>query len=72
MAPAFADATRQQLDQIKGLLTRLGELQSLTFKGVGPAGGDIYEVAFAGGKLEIRIMVTPDGVIQGASIRPAS
>jgi len=70
MSPGLAAVTRQQLTGLQGLLTGLGALQSVTFKGVGPQGADIYEVAFAKGKTEWRIVVTADGVIQSVNLRP--
>jgi hypothetical protein len=71
MSPEFAEATRQQLPQLHGLMDRLGELRSLKF--VGPAmGGDAYEVTFANGALVMSMMLGPDGKIAGSAIRPAA
>jgi hypothetical protein len=46
-------------------------MQSLTFKGVGPAGPDIYLVKFENGSLEYRIWMGSDGKIESANVRPA-
>src|SRR6185369_658377 len=46
MSPGLAGATRQQLPQLQSTVKELGAIQSLTFKGVGPAGPDIYTVKF--------------------------
>ena len=70
MADNLAAVTRQQLPQLQAIVTRLGAVQSVTFKGVGPAGADIYEVKFENGSLEYRISLGPDGKVQGAGIRP--
>jgi hypothetical protein len=70
MIPAFADATRQQLPRIQSRLASLGQLKSVTFKGVGPGGADIYEVMFANGGLEWRIALAADGKIVGIGMRP--
>jgi hypothetical protein len=71
MNPQFAEATRQQLPQLRGMIGRLGELKSLKF--VGPAmGGDAYEVTFANGALVMSMMLGPDGKIAGSAIRPAA
>jgi D-alanyl-D-alanine carboxypeptidase len=67
MSPELADATRHQLPAIQSLLAGLGALQAVTFKGVGPGGADIYEVAFANGKTEWRISMAADGKIEGVS-----
>jgi CubicO group peptidase (beta-lactamase class C family) len=72
MTPGLADATRQQLPQIMKALSGFGALQSLTFKGVGPGGADIYLVKFASGALEYRIWLAPDGKIENTNFRPPS
>ena len=69
MSTSLADATRQQLPRLQADFTELGALQSMTFKGVGPAGPDIYLVKFANGSLEYRIWLAPDGKIDGANLR---
>jgi CubicO group peptidase (beta-lactamase class C family) len=71
MSPGLAAATRQQLPQIQANIVRLGAVKTITFKGVGPAGADIYEVKFENGALEYRISVAADGKIEGALMRPA-
>ena len=64
MGAELADATRQQLPQVKSMLTQLGSVESLLFKGVGPGGADIYEVKFEHGSAEWRIMLGQDGKIE--------
>ena len=71
MTEAFANLTRQQLPQLKGMLNGFGALQSVTFKGVAPEGWDIYETVFEKNKMEFRIVLTPDGKTAGISLRPA-
>ncbi len=70
MSTAFADVTRQQLPDLKSGANQLGAVQSVTFKGVGPGGFDIYEVKFQNGMMECRIGLTPDGKIEGMGFRP--
>jgi hypothetical protein len=70
MSPAFAGVTRQQLPGLKSNIGQLGAVQSVTFKGVGPGGFDIYEVKFQNGLTEFRIGLTPDGKIEGIGFRP--
>jgi hypothetical protein len=43
--------------------------QSLSFKGVGPGGADIYEIKFDGGVIDWRILMAPDGNVAGVGIR---
>ena len=46
-----------------------GEVQSMSFTGVGPGGADIYLVKFEKGALEYRIWLTPDGKIDHTNFR---
>jgi CubicO group peptidase (beta-lactamase class C family) len=70
MSPGLANATREQLPQLRSTITELGALESLTFKGVGPMGPDIYEAKFEKGSLEYRISLAPGGKIESATVRP--
>jgi CubicO group peptidase (beta-lactamase class C family) len=72
MSSELALAIRQQLTQTQARLASLGELESLTFKGVGPGGADIYTAKFEHGALEYRIWLTEDGRIANANDRPPS
>lgn len=69
MTPQISAVIRQQLTQFQAAIVKLGALQSVTFKGVGPGGADIYTVTFAGGAQEWRIWLTPDGKIDNANFR---
>src|SRR5579883_607157 len=71
MSSQFADLTRRQLTQLQGQVAPLGTIQSVTFKSVGPAGPDIYDVKFEKGTLECRIWLAPDGKIDAVNFRPA-
>jgi len=55
MGPEPTEAVRYALPQIQSLLTPPGAPQSLQFKGVGPAGADIYEVTFEHGTVPWKI-----------------
>lgn len=70
MSPGLADVTRQQLPQLKAAITQLGAVEAVTFKGVGPAGADIFEVKFEHGLTEWRIMLESDGKVVSVSFRP--
>jgi CubicO group peptidase (beta-lactamase class C family) len=64
LSPVLANATRQQLPRLQRMLQGLGALQSISFKGVGPGGSDIYELKFANATIEGRILLSPDGIIE--------
>jgi CubicO group peptidase (beta-lactamase class C family) len=70
MSPGLANVTRQQLPQLKATIAQLGALESVTFKGVGPAGADIYDVTFEHGSTEWRIMLETDGKVASVGFRP--
>jgi hypothetical protein len=67
--PEFAALARQNAAQVEGLIESLGPIQSVTFKGVGPGGADIYEVKFDNGMVDWRIVLTADGKVAGVGIR---
>jgi CubicO group peptidase (beta-lactamase class C family) len=69
MSPGLADLTRQQLPQLKSIVAQFGALQSVTFKGVGQGGADIYEIQFEHSKTEWRIMLDPEGKTISISFR---
>ncbi len=69
MSPALADVTRRQLPKLQSTIGALGAVQSVSFKGVGQDGVDIYEVKFEHGSTEWRIVLGPDGKIEGVSFR---
>jgi bla regulator protein BlaR1 len=65
MEPMLADATRLQEEQILALMKQFGEVKTITFKGVGDAGWDSYEVQHANGRLNYRIVMATNGKIAG-------
>lgn len=71
MSPGLADAVRQQQPANDQILLKAGALKSITFKGVGPGGMDIYTVAFEHANEEWRIgPLGPDGKINGILFSP--
>lgn len=72
MAAEFAALTRRVLPDIQSEISKLGSMQSVTFKGVGPGGADIYLVAFEKGAQEWRIRLDADGKISGAGFEEAN
>jgi CubicO group peptidase (beta-lactamase class C family) len=63
MGSDLARETRRQLVQHEATIAKLGALQSLTFKGVGLAGPNIYLAAFEKGSLEWRVWMNLDGSV---------
>ena len=65
MGPGLAEATRQQLPQLKELFKEVGALKSLTFSKVLPDGTDMYLATFEHGQLECTISPLLDGKVTG-------
>ena len=71
MSPGLANVTRQQLTGLQSTIVGMGAMQSITFKGVGPGGADIYQVKFEKGSLDYRVWLSPDGKVESANFRPS-
>jgi serine-type D-Ala-D-Ala carboxypeptidase/endopeptidase len=67
--PEFAILARENASLVEGLIASMGALQSLTFKGVGPGGADIYEIKFDNGVIDWRIVLAADGKVASVGIR---
>lgn len=61
MSPTLAFITKLQLSDLHGAVNGWGALKSITFKGVGPGGADIYDVEFDNHATEWRILLGADG-----------
>jgi hypothetical protein len=71
MSEPLAAAIRERLASQRARLSAMGALQSLSFRGVGPGGSDIYDAVFAGGaQLEWRLELDHNDVVKGLSFGP--
>jgi hypothetical protein len=70
MSAQLADNVRRQIAQLHAMLTALGTVESVFFRGVGPGGYDIYGAKFAKGFAEFRILLGPDGTTEDMIFRP--
>ena len=70
MSPPLADHMRRQAAELHTMLTALGAVESIFFRGVGPAGYDIYGVKFAKGFAEFRLLIGTDGTVEDVAFRP--
>lgn len=69
MTPEVADITRQQLPFDQAIVTRLGALRAVSFRGVTALDSDIYVAQFANGSAEWRIGVR-NGTITKIALGP--
>ena len=70
MTSEVAAATRQQLPFNQAILSRLGALRAMSFRGVTSLGNDIYMAHFANGTAEWRIGLLKDGTIGRIALGP--
>lgn len=69
MSEPLAQLAREQLPIIVPELERMGEVETITFKGVGPDGFDVFDVRFEHGKLEWGLSQTSEGILTGLYLR---
>ncbi len=72
MSGPLAEAMKAQFDQISGMISSLGALQSLTFQNVEASGADTYVAKFLSGSLLISIALDPKGITTGMLLRPVT
>jgi hypothetical protein len=70
MTSEVAAQTRQQLPFNQAILSRLGALRAMSFRGVSSLGSDIYMAHFANGSAEWRIGLVKDGMIGRIALGP--
>jgi hypothetical protein len=70
MTPEAAGATRRQAELDQAILTKLGAVRAVSFRGVTPFDSDIYVVHFASGSAEWRIALANDGRIGRIALGP--
>jgi hypothetical protein len=70
MTSEVAAQTRQQLPFNQAIVSRLGALRAMSFRGVSALGSDIYIVQFANGSAEWRIGLVKDGTIGRIALGP--
>ena len=70
MTAEVAAQTRRQLRLNQAILSRLGALRAMSFRGVSSSGNDIYMAHFAGGTAEWRISLVKDRTIGRIALGP--
>jgi hypothetical protein len=66
----MAENVRRQIAPLHAMLSTLGAVESVFFRGVGPGGYDIYGAKFARGLAEFRVRLGSDGNIEDIAFRP--
>jgi hypothetical protein len=70
MSPQLAEGLQRNASELHAMLSALGALDTVFFRGVGPGGYDIYGAKFAKGFAEIRLLMGADGKIENMLFRP--
>ena len=70
LSPRFAEIVRRDLPRTQPLFASMGELRSVTFRGRGERGDDVYDLVFANGALTMSAALDADGRMIGGIMGP--
>ena len=66
VSPELARIIEKQRLQAQSMMTALGAVQSIEFRGVGNQGWDVYDVKYEHGTLQWRLALSSNGIVTGA------
>jgi DNA-binding CsgD family transcriptional regulator len=70
LSPRFAEVVRRDLPKTHPLFSSMGELKSVTFRGRGEIGDDVYNLVFANGGVIMSAALDADGRMAGGMLQP--
>jgi DNA-binding CsgD family transcriptional regulator len=70
LSPGFAEVVRRDLPMTHPMFNAMGELKSVTFRGRGTIGDDVYDLVFAKGKVMMSAKLDADGRMAGGILAP--
>lgn len=70
LSPQFAEVVRRDLPRTHPMFSSMGELKSVTFRGRGAMGDDIYDLVFAKGRVRMSVALDADGRMTGGLLQP--
>ena len=70
LSPQFAEIVRRDLPMTHRLFSGMGELKSVTFRGRGANGDDVYNLMFAHGGATMSAVLDADGRMTGGILQP--
>ena len=70
LSPQFAEVVRRDLPMTHPLFRSMGELRSVTFRGRGARGDDVYNLVFANGGVTMSAALDAEGRMVGGILRP--
>jgi DNA-binding CsgD family transcriptional regulator len=66
----FAEGVRGDLPRTHQMFIAMGELKSVTFRGRGPRGDDVYDLVFAKGGVRMSVALDENGRMIGGMLQP--
>ena len=70
LSPQFAEIVRRDLPMTHRMFSAMGELRSVTFRGRGEMGDDVYDLVFANGGVTMSAALDAQGRMVGGILRP--
>ena len=70
LSPRFREVVRRDLPRTQPLFSSMGELRSVTFRGRGEIGDDIYDLVFANGGVMMSAALDAQGRMVGGILQP--
>jgi DNA-binding CsgD family transcriptional regulator len=70
LSPQFAEVVRGDLPRTQPLFSSMGELKSVTFRGRGEMGDDVYNLVFANGRVKMSVALDDEGRMAGGILQP--
>lgn len=70
LSPGFAEIVRRDLPMTHRWFSSLGELKSVTFRGRGVSGDDIYDLLFVNGEVMMSAKLDTEGRMMGGLLQP--
>ena len=70
LSPQFAEIVRRDLPMTHRMFSAMGELRSVTFRGRGERGDDVYNLVFANGGVTMSAALDAEGRMVGGILRP--
>ncbi|HEX8653858.1 MAG TPA: helix-turn-helix transcriptional regulator [Allosphingosinicella sp.] len=70
LSPQFAEVVRRDLPRTQPLFSSMGELRSVTFRGRGEMGDDVYNLVFANGGVIMSAALDAEGRMVGGILQP--
>ena len=72
LSPQFAEVVGGDLPRTHPMFSSMGELTSVTFRGRGPRGDDVYDLVFANGRVRMSVALDADGKMTGGMLQPVA